>query len=63
MKRRVQKTEIINELRFENGLLPLVIVEIQLVLADDNKPISSTRIRRGEIDDHGNLKGMEGKIS
>ncbi|KXA91627.1 hypothetical protein AKJ57_00645 [candidate division MSBL1 archaeon SCGC-AAA259A05] len=49
------KAEKINELRVENGLNKLDIIEIPLVLADDEKPISSKRIRKGKIDIHGNL--------
>jgi len=40
----------INSLRKENGLEPLEIIEIPHSLAWDNLPISSTRIRNGEID-------------
>lgn len=47
--------EKINELRAKNGLNKLDIIEIPLVLADDEKPISSKRIRNGKIDIHGNL--------
>lgn len=45
----------INEKRQKNNLPPLQIVEIPFVLAEDNKPISSIRIRYGEIDEHGKL--------
>lgn len=48
--------EKINEIRSERGLHNLDIVEIPLVIADDGKPISSIRIRYGEIDVHGNVK-------
>lgn len=45
----------INERRLKNNLSPLQIVEIPFVLAEDGKPISSIRIRYGEIDEHGKL--------
>jgi pantetheine-phosphate adenylyltransferase len=47
----------INEIRKEKSLEPIEIVKIDYVLADDEIPISSTRIGKGEIDIHGRLKG------
>lgn len=47
----------INELRAKAGLSKLVVVEVPLVLADDGKPISSTRIRAGLIDAEGRVSG------
>jgi len=45
----------INTLRSQCRLPPINIVCIDFVLAQDGHPISSTRIHRGEIDDHGVL--------
>jgi pantetheine-phosphate adenylyltransferase len=45
----------INEKRREIGRAPLRIVLVPHVLAEDGKPISSTRIKSGEIDVHGRL--------
>lgn len=44
-----------NALRQERGFPPLEVVVVDFVLADDSKPISSTRIRRGEIDPEGRV--------
>ncbi len=45
----------INALRRKAGLPKLIVVEVPLVLAEDGKPISSTRIRAGLIDAEGRL--------
>lgn len=45
----------INDVRADNGLSPLDIIVIDWVLADDGIPISSTRIRKGEIDKKGKI--------
>ncbi|WMW21935.1 phosphopantetheine adenylyltransferase [Methanolobus mangrovi] len=46
----------INKLRSESGMKEIKVVRIEYVLADDEKPISSTRIAHGEIDIHGHLQ-------
>jgi len=43
----------INDIRKTHGLPPITIIVVDLVLAQDGKPISSTRICRGDIDEHG----------
>jgi pantetheine-phosphate adenylyltransferase len=51
-----EKTAIkINQKRSEAQLPPLVIVTISMVPAENCKPISTTRIREGEIDREGHL--------
>jgi pantetheine-phosphate adenylyltransferase len=45
----------INKIRGEKKLGLIEIVLVDYVLADDGLPISSTRIKRGEIDEHGRV--------
>ncbi len=45
----------INKIRREKALRNIEIVLVDYVLADDGLPISSTRIKRGEIDEHGKV--------
>ena len=49
--------EKINELRRRRGVPEIEIVLVPFVLAEDGIPISSTRIKNGEIDLHGRLIG------
>ena len=45
----------LNELRAERNLSPVEIVVVPMILAEDGKSISSTRIKNSEIDSNGNL--------
>ncbi len=45
----------INEKRKESGKKEMEIVEIDFILAEDGNPISSSRIRNGQIDKDGKL--------
>lgn len=56
VSRRTMKTAYqINALRKKKGLKPIAVDQIDLILAQDKRPISSTRIRRGRIDREGRL--------
>jgi pantetheine-phosphate adenylyltransferase len=50
-----RKGRLLNEMRAKRGLRPVKIVTIELVKAEDDSTISSTRIRAGEIDRQGRL--------
>ncbi len=45
----------INKIRSEAGLSALKIITIHMVQAENCSPISTTRIRKGEIDRNGNM--------
>lgn len=46
---------VVNERRRKKGLRELKILVLPLILAEDGKPLSSSRIRRGEVDPEGRL--------
>ena len=50
-----KRVELANALRAKRGFPPLELVTIDWVVAEDGRPISSTRIRKGEIDEEGRL--------
>ena len=54
-RRTIKTAYAINAKRKANGLRPLILDPIDLILAEDKRPISSTRIRRGRIDREGKL--------
>lgn len=53
------RVELANRRRVEMGLKPLDLVVVSMVLAEDGKPISSSRIRSGEIDGEGRVMQVE----
>jgi len=55
-KETAQRVPLANIMRTRKGYPPLEVVTIDFVMAEDKKPISSTRIRNGEIDPQGRLK-------
>ncbi|MEM2529714.1 MAG: phosphopantetheine adenylyltransferase [Candidatus Bathyarchaeia archaeon] len=59
-KRTGEKAEEINRIRIAKGLRPLDLIMVDLVRAEDSKPISTTRIRGGIIDREGRLKKASG---
>ena len=44
-----------NELRAEKGFPPLELIVVDWVNAEDGRPLSSTRIRSGEVDEEGRI--------
>ena len=57
VSRMTKKTaDRINTIRRRRGLRPLPVLSIGMVVAEDFEPISSTRIRAGEIDREGYLE-------
>ncbi|MCW3996649.1 MAG: phosphopantetheine adenylyltransferase [Candidatus Bathyarchaeota archaeon] len=56
VSKETRKTaQTINELRQKTGLKPLKIFIVDMVPAENKTPISTTRIRKGEIDRNGHL--------
>ncbi|MFH0749193.1 MAG: pantetheine-phosphate adenylyltransferase [Candidatus Bathyarchaeota archaeon] len=51
----VKRSEEINEIRLKKGFKPVKLIVMDAILADDGLPISSTRIRRGDIDRNGHV--------
>ena len=49
------RVPLANSIRAERGFPPLEVIIVDFVLADDSRPISSTRIRKGEIDSEGRV--------
>lgn len=47
----------INDVRVKKGRKPMEVATIPCYLAEDQKPISSKRVRRGVIDEEGHVKG------
>ena len=45
----------LNDIRVKSGLEPIEVIAVGLVKAEDGSPVSSTRIRAGEIDWRGRL--------
>jgi pantetheine-phosphate adenylyltransferase len=49
------KVKQINKIRISNCLEPLLVIVVEIAKSSDGKPISSTRIRNGEIDEKGQI--------
>jgi cytidyltransferase-like protein len=54
-KESEKTANIINEIRINNGFKPLEVISIELILAEDEQPISTTRIKKGIINRNGKL--------
>lgn len=49
------KVQEINDIRIAKCLNPLSVIVVEIAKSEDGQPISSTRIRKGEIDDKGKI--------
>ncbi len=54
-KETARRADEINSKRRANNLRPLDVVAIEMILAENSSPISTTRIRRLEIDREGRI--------
>ena len=48
-----KRIKLVNDIREKKELSPLKIILIDTIVADDGRPISSTRIKLGEVDNEG----------
>ena len=51
--------KILNDLRNQKNLPPVEVVVVPMVLAEDGQRISTTRIKKHEIDLEGNLSSID----
>lgn len=51
--------KILNELRAERNLSPVDVIVVSMVMANDGKKVSTTRIKKSEIDTEGNLLSVD----
>lgn len=51
--------QVLNDLRKQKKLPPVEVISVQMVMAQDGKRISSTRIKNFEIDAEGNLSQID----
>ena len=50
-----EKVEMLNAIRITKCLNPLSVIVVEIAKSEDGQPISSTRIRNGEIDEKGKI--------
>jgi len=51
--------QVLNDLRKQKKLPPVAVIDVPMVMAQDGKRISSTRIKNFEIDAEGNLSQID----
>ncbi|MBM3896399.1 MAG: pantetheine-phosphate adenylyltransferase [Thaumarchaeota archaeon] len=51
--------QVLNDLRKQKKLPPVAVIDVPMVMAQDGKRISSTRIKNFEIDVEGNLSQID----
>jgi pantetheine-phosphate adenylyltransferase len=50
-----EKVQMLNAIRITKCLNPLSVIVVEIAKSEDGQPISSTRIRNGEIDEKGKI--------
>jgi len=60
-KEKLRVAKRINKIRQDSRLRPVELIEAEMILAEDQRPVSASRIRKGEITRTGKILGKRSK--